>query len=440
MDTTLQDILLLADWNTRVVVIGTMLLGAAAGVAGTFLVLRKRALLADAVSHCMLPGVVIGFMVMQSFGGSGKSLVGLLIGAAIAGLATAWMVPVLRRATRLRDDAIMGVLLGGGFGLGIALLSIAQGLPGGNQAGLETFIFGKTASMVHSDTIGIAVVALLTLLVGVGMAKEFRLLCFDESFAAVIGRRVGLIDGLLMMLAVTVVVIGLQSVGLILVIALLIIPAAAARFWTYSFLKMVIISALIGAGACWLGASISAAAPRLPAGAIIVLTLGVFFAVSMIFGIRGGGVRRWWAAARLKHRTEQHHLLRSFFEAQESTGRAELSIGDLVAIRHWGAAVVRRLLRSGVRSGHVAESVNGSWRLTAVGQLEADRVVRNHRLWEIYLIEHADIAASHVYRDADLVEHVLGDALVAELEKALHKRGRMVPSPHVIAVDAGLQP
>ncbi|MBT7351907.1 MAG: iron ABC transporter, partial [Phycisphaerae bacterium] len=197
---SMLDILLLGDWNTRVVVIGTAMLGIAAGVVGTFLVLRKRALLGDTVSHAMLPGVVAAFLVIQAFGGGGKSLIGLLIGAAIAGTAAAWAIPVLRRSTGLKDDAIMGIVLGGGFGLGIALLGVAQSLPGGNQAGLESFIYGRTASMVQDDAIVIGVTAFITLIIAAVIGKEFRLLCFDESFGRAIGRREGLLDMGLMLL------------------------------------------------------------------------------------------------------------------------------------------------------------------------------------------------------------------------------------------------
>ena len=207
--TSIVDIVVLADWNTRVVVIGTAMLGVAAGVVGAFLVLRKRALLGDTVSHAMLPGVVGAFLAMQAFGGGGKSFAGLLLGAALAGIVAAWAIPMLRRATGLKDDAIMGVILGGGFGLGIAMLGVAQAMPGGNQAGLESFIYGRTASMVQGDAIGIGVTAIVTLVIAALLAKEFRLLCFDESFGRALGRREGMLDLALMVLAVTVTVVGL---------------------------------------------------------------------------------------------------------------------------------------------------------------------------------------------------------------------------------------
>ena len=432
--TSMLDILLLGDWNTRIVVFGTAMLGVAAGVVGTFLVLRKRSLLGDTVSHAMLPGVVGAFLVMQAFGGGGKSLAGLLLGAAVAGVLAAWAIPVLRRSTGLKDDAIMGIVLGGGFGLGIAMLGVAQALPGGNQAGLESFIYGRAASMVRSDAIGIGITAAVTLLIASTMAKEFRLLCFDESFGRAIGRREGLLDLGLMLLAVTVTVVGLQSVGLILVIALLIIPASAARFWTDEFVRMVTLAGVIGAVACWIGASVSAMAPKLPAGSIIVLTLATLFAFSMVFGTRQGALCRIVRSAGLRRRTDRQHLLRAAAEWMETSGVERWTIANLAPMRSWSRGRLRLLHRRGVRSGDVAVT-DDRFMLTKAGRLAADRVVRNHRLWELFLIRHADIAASHVDRDADLVEHVLGEEAVVELEQVLTRGDATPQSPHPLGGD-----
>jgi len=433
--TSIVDIVVLADWNTRVVVIGTAMLGVAAGVVGAFLVLRKRALLGDTVSHAMLPGVVGAFLAMQAFGGGGKSFAGLLLGAALAGIVAAWAIPMLRRATGLKDDAIMGVILGGGFGLGIAMLGVAQAMPGGNQAGLESFIYGRTASMVQGDAIGIGVTAIVTLVIAALLAKEFRLLCFDESFGRALGRREGMLDLALMVLAVTVTVVGLQAVGLILVIALLIIPGAAARFWTDEFVRMVSIAGIIGAVACWIGASISAMAPNLPAGSIIVLTLSSLFGISMLVGTRRGAAPRILQARMLRRRTGRQHLLRAAAESLEARDTESWTIEDVARLRSWTARRVRSLHRRARRRGDIV-LVEDGFALTSAGREAADRVVRNHRLWELFLIRHADIAASHVDRDADLVEHVLGDTLVAELEEILAGSGGTLVSPHALGEGA----
>ena len=424
----LLDVLLLQDYNTTVVVLGTTALGLAAGFAGTLLLLRKRALLGDVVSHAMLPGVVTAFMVMRGLGGSGKNLFGLLIGATISGLIAAWLVPTLRRASGLKDDAVMGIVLGGSFGLGIALMGIALNTPGGNQAGLESFIFGKTASMIRADALligwGAAVVLAATLL----LCKEFRLLCFDEDFAASIGRKVGLLDGALMLISVAVILIGLQAVGLILVIALLIIPASAARFWSDGFVPSLMVAGAVGAASGWMGSTISALEAKLPAGAVIVLVTGGFFIFSMLAGTRRGLILRWTRAAGLRRRVGRQHLLRAMVEAGEGVGA--VTIDMVCARRRWTAQHVRRQLRRAMSAGEVLPDSDGTWHLTPSGLTAARRIVRNHRLWELFLIHYADIAPSHVDRDADLVEHVLDASLVAELEALLEADSTLPSSPH----------
>ena len=431
----LMDVLLLQDYNTTIVVLSTSMLGLAAGCAGTLLLLRKRALLGDVVSHAMFPGVAAAFMVMQAFGGSGKSLLGLLIGAAVCGLAAAWLVPLLRRTSGLKDDAVMGIVLGGGFGLGIALLGIVQGLPGGNQAGLESFIYGKTASMVRSDAWMIFTGAVLAIGATAVLCKEFRLLCFDEAYAASIGRSVPLLDVLLMLVSLTVIVIGLQAVGLILVIALLIVPASAARFWTDGFVPTLIVAGVLGAMSGWFGSTISALEARLPAGAVIVLVAGVFFLLSLLMGTRRGLIRRLFRSMALSRRVHRQHVLRDVHEAMASVEFVPLNA--LKSKRPWSAGRLQRALRQAERRGEVTHDGSGGWALTPLGRRAAEHIVRNHRLWEMFLIHHADIAPSHVDRDADMVEHVLDADLIAELETLLDAPATLPKSPHPLGPTGG---
>ena len=264
-------VLTLSDYNTRVVVIGVVLLGIASGVIGTFMLLRKRALMGDAVSHATLPGIGIAFLVMTAHGGTGRSLTGLLIGATLSGLIGMGAVLLIRSQTRLKEDAALGIVLSVFFGLGIAVLGIVQQQTLGHAAGLEAFIYGKTASMLARDAYLIAGVAAAITLFSTLFFKEFALICFDQEFAGSQGWSVGGLDVLMMALVVLVTVSGLQAVGLILMIALLIIPPAAARFWTQHLVRMVLLSAVIGGVSCLFGAALSALLPRMPAGSIIVV-------------------------------------------------------------------------------------------------------------------------------------------------------------------------
>lgn len=438
----LVDVLTLQDYNTRLVVLSTAALALAAGIVGTFLLLRRRSLMGDALSHATLPGVVLAFIVMSLAGGSGKWLPGLLIGATIFGLLGVGAVLLIRNTTRIKDDAAMGIVLSVFFGLGIALLQIAQQMPTGNQAGLESFIYGKTASMIWSDFLLICGAAIASAIAGVLLFKEFRLLCFDEGYARSQGWPVRTMDMLMLALATGVTVIGLQSVGLILIIALLITPPAAARFWTHRMSLLALLAAVIGAASGWMGATVSALVPRMPAGAIIVIVASLIFILSMIFGTERGVLKRLFLEWRLNRQIAQQNLLRAMYELHETQaadqrhgGQQGLTLTELRSARAWSGNEVRRRLRWAQRAGLMTATSDGNFRLTTRGQVEAARHVRNHRLWEMYLITHADIAPSHVDRDADMVEHVLGEEMVAKLERLMADEmpARAVPdSPHAL--------
>jgi len=428
------NVLLLRDYNTRLVVLSTAMLGLAAGLIGTFLFLRKRALVGDALSHAMLPGIAIAFIVMVLLGGDGKSLAGLLAGAALFGMLGVGSVLLIRNLTRLKDDAALGIVLSVFFGLGVALLGLVQDMPQGSAAGLSSFIYGKTASIVRSDFWLIMVAAIVIATACAVLYKEFTLLCFDEGFAASQGWPVHMLDVALMGIVAGVTVIGLQAVGLILMVALLIIPAAAARFWTESLSKMILVAAAIGAGGGWIGASLSALVSRLPAGAVIVLVVAAIFVVSMIFGSSRGVLIRAVQQWRLTRKVERHHLLRAVYERREAGDEAGSNPAALLPMRSWTPRRLRRLLAGGIRRGWL-RCAEGRYRFTEVGEREAARVVRNHRLWEIFLITHAEIAPSHVDRDADLIEHVLGPDMLGELEQLLAEESGMrdvPPSPHAV--------
>ncbi len=422
--------LTLRDYNTRVVVLGVTCLGMAAGVIGSFAYLRKRAMLGDALSHATLPGIALAFLLTGE-----KNLAVLLMGATVTGVLGVLCVLALRRVPRIREDAAIGIVLSVFFGIGMVLFSVVQEMSTGNQAGLQGFIYGKAAAMVRGDAVLLATVAGVVLVGAVLLFKEFRLVCFDEEFAAVQGWPVLLVDLLMMGLVVITTVAGLQAVGLILVVALLIIPAAAARFWTDRLITMIVLAGVFGAISGWLGATISALAGRLPAGAIIVICTGVLFLFSMLFAPHRGVVARLIGHLTLRRRTAFQHLLRALAEFEEDRGEGcSVTVDDLLAERSWTRAALVRLILRVRRAGLVARGAARRFKLTGAGRIEAQRILRNHRLWEMYLIRYADIAPSHVDRDADEIEHVLPEPVVRELEHALVEEAVIPPSPHPVGV------
>lgn len=402
-----------AGFNTSLVVAGSMLLGLAAGLVGAFALLRKRSLMADALSHATLPGLCAAFLVASSLGISGKSALVLLIGAGVSGVATVLVVQWLARHPRVREDAAIGAGLSVSFGLGVVLLSAVPSVSSAPAAGLSRFIFGQTAAMLPADAALMAGIALVSAAAVVLLHKELALVSFNEGFAQVSGWPVKALDTLLLALVVLVTVAGIQAVGIILVVSMFIIPAVSARFWTDRLGRMVALSGAFGAASGYLGAAASALLPRAPAGSVIVLVAGGVFVLSMLASPRRGVAAGVWRRAALRLRIATDHLVESMIEADgEGT---TVTTESLRRARGWGQARVRAALLAALIRGLVEPAAEG-WRLTPRGSAGGARVARNHRLWTRYLTTHADVAPSHVDWSVDQVEHVLPDEVVRELE------------------------
>ena len=445
----LWEILSLRNYNTRIVILSTTILGIATGLVGSFLLLRKRSLMGDALSHATLPGIAIAFGLMSHWGFDGKSLPALLCGATISGVLGVLLMLAIRRTTRLRDDVAMGLVLSVFFGMGIALMTMVQEIPGASAAGLESFIYGQPASIVLSDFVLITVVSIIISITTALLFKEFTILCFDDGFAASQGWPAVLLDVTLLALVTAVTVIGLQSVGLILIIAFLITPPTTARFWTNNLKHMAILSGVFGALSGWLGSTMSALYVKLPAGALIVLVAATLFLISMLFAPTRGVLPRALRQKRLRQKVARQHVLRAAYEILEQqcdyqhapnegphlVDNRAITFDSILAKRTWSPRALKAILRAEHRLEHLERRADGTILLSEAGFGEAARVTRNHRLWEAYLVTHADIAPSHVDRDADMVEHVLDPELVRELERVLREKEAWVampPSPHSI--------
>ncbi|KAA1261506.1 Manganese transport system membrane protein MntB [Rubripirellula obstinata] len=431
------------DYNTRVVVLGVAMLGGSSGLVGSFTLLRRRALMGDALSHASLPGIALAFMLATTLGYDGKYLPLLLAGATFSGLLGVGCILWIRNKTRLKEDTALGIVLSVFFGAGVALLGMVQQMKTGNAAGLEGFIYGKTASMSAMDVRLIFYASLIAIALSFANFKELKLLCFDEGFAGSRGYPVVLLDVLLMSLVVLVAMVGLQAVGLILMIALLVIPAAAARFWTDTLWKMTAYSVILGTVGCVIGAMVSAVFPNLPSGAMIVLVCSFFFFLSMFFGTARGVVARFLRRRRLNRRIDRQHLMRAMYEQIEHPDRSDtsalkpgsepvrktkVSIDELLLVRSWNW----KRLMAAIRSAEVDELMqyrHGHAQLTHAGFIEAARLTRQHRLWEMYLITYADVAPALVDRDADNIEHVLEPHVIDRLEDLLEEQELLFPVP-----------
>jgi manganese/zinc/iron transport system permease protein len=322
-----------------------------------------------------------------------------------------------------------------------------QNRPGGGaKAGLESYIYGQAAGMIWEDVALIAGVSAVALLIVVALYKEFKVLGFDPSFASAQGWPTLALDLTSMGTLALITVIGLPAVGVLLMAAMLIIPAAAARFWTHRLGPMLILSGLLGgligtAGALlsadvlsnWLGFDLLAFGDRsksLPTGPLIVLCGTAVFLFSVLFAPRRGVIARAASHLRLRLKTAQENLLRSLYELRElqAAPDARVPVERLLERRAWSPAGARWLLGQAAKKGLVDTTPEGL-RLTERGLAQAARLVRVHRLWERFLMQGVNIDSDHVDRDADSIEHLLTPDIIQQLE-AGQATPELPGSPH----------
>ncbi|MDL4840394.1 metal ABC transporter permease [Aquibacillus rhizosphaerae] len=269
--------------NIRWVLFGSLLLGCASGIIGSFVLLKKQSLISDAMAHAALPGVCIVYIIFEI-----KSVPMLLIGATITSLIATQSIQTIIKHSKIKSDAAIGIIISVFFGFGIVLLTFIQQNSSGNQAGLDSFIFGQAASLVRSDIQLITVGSLLLVILTTLFFKEFKISIFDPLFAKGIGLPVTFFNGVLLALVVGVVVIGIQMVGVVLIAALLITPPLAARYWTERLGMMAILAGVFGAISGASGAVLSTMIANLPTGPMMVLSASLIFLLSLLFGSKKG--------------------------------------------------------------------------------------------------------------------------------------------------------
>ncbi|MEM1226642.1 MAG: metal ABC transporter permease [Planctomycetota bacterium] len=287
---------LIGDHTVQVVVLGSMMVGAVSGALGCFAYLRGQSLVGDVVSHSALLGIVLAFWLFYLVTGqSSRSLLLLMPGALIAGLASLMLTRKLGTASRLKEDASLGVMLAIFFGTGMMLLRYLQRsrppIPG--RAGLDQYLFGMAAAMNTADIWMIGVVGTASIMLMMLAWSRLKIITFDPQFAMGMGLRANLHEVILLTLVVLGIIIGLQIAGVVLMVSLLVAPAAAARQWTHSLGKMVWLATAIGGVSAAMGGFISAAGKSLPTGPVIVLIVTAIFLGSLIVAPRRGLLSRW---------------------------------------------------------------------------------------------------------------------------------------------------
>ncbi|MCJ8498179.1 metal ABC transporter permease [Chryseobacterium salipaludis] len=355
--------LLFTDYTLRTITLGTAVLGGITGMLGSFAVLRKQSLLGDAISHAALPGIALAFL----FTGSKDTHI-LLLGALVSGLVGTFWIRGITKKTHLKSDTALGLILSVFFGFGMLLLTFIQKQPNANQAGLDKYLFGQAATLVESDVWLMCMVTAICLFVLLLFWKEFKILLFDQDYAQTLAFNTKTIDILITSFIVLAIVLGLQTVGVVLMSAMLLAPAAAARQWTNNLGVMVLLAAILGAAAGVFGTAISSTQNNLSTGPVIVLVASVFVLFSFIFSPMRGLLFR--EIRRIRNRSDlqvQKTLLFMYHIAEE---HEDLSHPHSIAILNNFQGYSRKGLRKLLDCNYV-QLRGDQWSLTPEGATAA---------------------------------------------------------------------
>lgn len=410
--------------SNRIVLAGVLLLGLSCGVLGSFVVLRKLSLLGDSLGHAVLPGICLGFLVNHT-----KDLHWIFLGAVCSALLGSWLIGFIRRHSRLKLDTVMGLILSGFFGLGTVMLSRMQRQSYGGMSGLDRYLFGQAVGISDQDLWLMGIATAVILLCVILAFKELTITSFDEGFAAAIGLPTRAIHYLLMSLMAVAIVISIQAVGVVLMSAILITPAATAYLLTDRLRLMVFLSAVIGMASASLGACLSFMGNNRPTGPLIVLVLGFAFVLAFLFAPRHGVVTRLFRRWKQSQRRQRENLLKSIYQLFESRPEREseketaermvtVSLVDLAKFRKESQGAVSRHLATLVRRD-LATLCGHEVTLSETGARRASELLRNYRIWELFLSQEFQLPSEHGQAGAEEIEHILSSEQVEELERRL---------------------
>jgi len=430
---------------TQKALLATVVLGIASGLLGSFVVMRRVALVGDALSHAVLPGVVLGFLISHQLGDERNPWI-VFVTALVAGLAGAGVVRMIESTTRIKSDAALGIVLAGFFGIGLAMESgLRDHL--GNRSGIDSFIYGQAAMISQADLNAMMISTGFMVVVIVLLMRPFLVMSFDEGFAVSLGYPVRFLNMLFYALLTLTVVVSMQAVGVILVSAMLITPAATAFLLTDRFRRMIVYAMSFSMVAGLIGVTISSkvSVADVPTGATIALTSAILFGFVFFLAPQHGVLAKVLRVVRRRQKVRRENTLKAIYKLLEADDfmRDGVSIKDLAQLRRRPLEQmtedVKALTRAKVATWQGEES---AVYLTPDGWRRAVEIVRNHRLWELYLTNQANYAADHVHEDAEKIEHVIGEDTVRQLERdldfpELDPHGKPIPSVDSTLVQYG---
>ena len=411
------------------------LLGVMCGVLGTFVVVRRISLVGDAVSHSILPGIVLGFVVSSALGMNRNPWV-IFTFATLVGLLSMLTVRQILATTRLKNDAALGIVLSGFFGIGLFLKRSLRPYME-SAGGLNDFLFGNLATIAEADLKAIFIVAILIVITVSLLLRPFILISFDVLFAKTLGYPVKLLNLVFYSLLTVTIVVSVQAVGVVLVSAMLIIPASSAFLLTDRKYHMMWIAmgfgAFSGLGGCLIANSFDDV--NVPNGATMTLTAAGIFLISYFYAPNHGILAKWSKQRKLERVVRNENALKQLYKSLGDDAALEKSVtlSEFASMNRFSEKEALSRLQSLVKHEYLTASEK-LYKLTSSGLTRAMQLVRNHRLWELYLTNQADYPSDHVHDDAELIEHVLDEATVKQIEAELgfpseDPHGQPIPKP-----------
>lgn len=405
--------------------IGCMLMCLAASLVGVLVFLRKESLVGEALSHASYPGVILGAVLAGGLNldESSEGLISLLVisGAFLTALGALWTIHYLEIFFKIRSDSALCFTLALFFGVGLTMASHVQFAYPRFYRQVQAYLYGQAATMTDVHILIYGLLSLLIVMTLILFQKELKVIIFDRTYAKTLGLSVHRLDALFFTLIVLAIVIGIRSVGVVLMSAMIIAPAVAARQFTNHLSKMFYLSAFFGLASGFLGnyLSIELQGSRnlvLPTGPMIVLVSTTLCLFSLLFAFERGLLLRNLRVLKFRFRCQTENLLKTFWYL--GSDRIH-SFRDLLKYHHFYPIYMQMLLRNLIKNGWV-KKIQGGYQLTYFGKQRAAKIIRLHRLWEVYLVDFLGVGVEKVHRNAEEMEHILTPELEKELTKLLH--------------------
>ncbi len=344
-----------------------VILGALTGIVGCWLFLQQKSLYGDTIAHATFPGLTLCFFLTGL-----KNTNMLLMGGLCSALCATLIIYSLHKNSSLKKDTILGITLAGSFGIGSIMLTKIQSIPNAHQAGIAQYLLGNPATMLYQDCIMIIAIAIALLFFIVRYFNEYKIILFDPVYAQTVGIAYTKLTGYALCMITITTVLGLQAIGIILMSALLINPAAAAYQWTKSFKKMLILSSIFGAISCCSGTLISCYQPHIPTGPVIIVIATCITICSILFGPHGIfmlKIKRYSQKTSINTATLLSRFL-LFNEGQINPYHAH----DIAALNAIGKTITPTQLNNLQQQGYVKNTHHNFWCLTHKGVLLLQKI------------------------------------------------------------------